>query len=107
MNNNSSDAEFYLATVTAYAPSGVKIQLDGQNQAMTKTYKMLRTGKPLAVGDRVVVMKISGTYVVLGTVNTPALKSTIYDIPTGSSTALIISRVNLLLSALRTQGIIG
>ena len=104
---NNPDVEIYLATVTEYSLSGVRIKLDGQDEAMTKRYKMLRTTRHLEVGDRVVVLKISGSYVVLGAVSAPIYKSVIYDLPTSSSTSLIVSRFNLLLSALRTQGIIG
>lgn len=57
-------AEFYLATVTAWNDSGAKIRLDGQDSAMTKAYKAICN--PVEVGARVVVMKMSGTYVVLG-----------------------------------------
>ena len=58
--------DFYLATVTAVSSNGIKFQLDGQSSAMEKEYKQLNTGKTLSVGDRVVVMKQSGTYIVLG-----------------------------------------
>lgn len=56
--------EFYLATVTAWNNSGAKIRLDGQDSAMTKAYKAICN--PVEVGARVVVMKMSGTYVVIG-----------------------------------------
>lgn len=58
--------DFYLATVTAVSSNGIKFQLDGQSSAMEKEYKQLNTGKTLSVDDRVVVMKQSGTYIVLG-----------------------------------------
>ena len=59
-------AEFYLATVSSVNSSGTKLIFDGQTAASQKRYKILGTGLPPAVGDRVVVMKHSGTYVVLG-----------------------------------------
>lgn len=60
------EAEFYLATVTAYSSNnGVKIRLDGHDSAMTKYYK---TCVPVNAGDRVVVMKYSGTFVILGAI---------------------------------------
>lgn len=65
-------AEFYLATVTAWSSAdGVAIRLDGQDAAMTKRYKTVLACMPPAVGDRVVVMKLSGTYVVLGKIGKP------------------------------------
>ena len=59
------EAEFFLATVTAWSASnGAKIRLDGQDTAMVKYYKTLCGA--VTVGARVVVMKKSGTFVVLG-----------------------------------------
>lgn len=101
-------AEFYLATVTAYSSSGVKIRLDGQSEAMTKRYKMLQVGRPVAIGERVIVMKMSGTYVVIGAVNNPISKSTIIDLPTNNtSVSLVSSRVNQILQWMRNQGMIN
>jgi len=67
------NAEFLLGTVASVSTTyGVKIQLDGQDTAMSKYYKMLMTGAGIpSVGDRVVIMKHSGTYVVLGKVGIP------------------------------------
>lgn len=66
-------AEFYLATVSGgTAGEGIKIILDGQDSAMAKPYKILVTGKsPPRSGERVLVVKISGTYIVLGAVALP------------------------------------
>lgn len=66
-------AEFILGTVTEVSQTnGIRIQLDGQNAAMSKYYKMLNTGADApGTGDRVVVMKHSGTYVVMGKIGTP------------------------------------
>lgn len=101
-------AKFYLATVTAYSSSGVKIRLDGQSEAMTKRYKMLQVGRPVAIGERVIVMKMSGTYVVIGAVNNPISKSTIIDLPTNNtSVSLVSSRVNQILQWMRNQGMIN
>ena len=59
--------EFCLATVTAYdADEGVKFQIDGQPAGMQKNYKTLMLGRALSVGARIVVMKQSGTYIVIG-----------------------------------------
>lgn len=66
-------AEFYLGTVVAWSNStGVQIRLDGQDSAMTKRYKMLMMSQPPPkVGARVVVMKQSGTYIVMGEIGNP------------------------------------
>lgn len=63
INIKSGSAEFYLATVTAVTSSGINIQLDGESQAMEKPYKRIYT---VRTGNRVLVLKMSGTYIVLG-----------------------------------------
>lgn len=63
-------AELLLATVTSSDSSGVKLVFDGQTSASQKKYRVLQTGAAIYAGDRVVVMKQSGTYVVLGAVKT-------------------------------------
>jgi len=61
------EAEFFLATVTEYNSSrGAKIRLDGQDTAMSKYYKI--TCGAVNAGDRVVVMKHAGTFIVLGAI---------------------------------------
>lgn len=65
-NEEQGKAEFYLGTVTSWswADKTVKIRLDGQDTAMSKSYKtMCGMVNP---GDRVIIMKHSGTYIVLG-----------------------------------------
>lgn len=71
MDNN---AEFLLGTVTAVSnANGIRIQIDGQDEPMTKYYKMMLTGADApSVDDRVVVMKQSGTYIILGKIGTPS-----------------------------------
>lgn len=103
-----SEVEFLLATVTSYLSTGIKIRLDGQTEEMAKRYKMLQVGKPLKAGDRVVVMKMSGTYVVLGAVDNPKYKSTIVDIPTSTTSAAVVAlKVNQILAWMRTQDMIN
>lgn len=60
--------EMFLATVAGVNSSGVLITLDGESTAMTKRYKQLKTGETLSVGNRVAVIKISGTFIVLGAI---------------------------------------
>lgn len=68
------NALFLLGTVASVSTThGVRIQIDGQDVAMSKYYKMLLTGAGApSVGDRVVIMKHSGTYVVLGRIGVPS-----------------------------------
>lgn len=56
---------FYLGTVGGVSASGVTIVFDGQTTATAKSYKRLASYSP-APGDRILAVKISGSYVVLG-----------------------------------------
>ena len=74
----SSPASFFLATVASVSgPEGLTIIPDGQTEAVPKKYKMLVSGAAPNVGDRVVVMRHSGTCVILGAIGYPD------DIPDG------------------------
>lgn len=61
--------ELILATVGSASASGVTLVLPGQTTATQKTYKMIITGESLAADDRVLVAKISGSYVVIGKID--------------------------------------
>lgn len=63
----SRNADLFLATVANVNSSGLTLILDGESEASTKRYKYMTSGyADPAAGDRVVVMKMSGTFVVLG-----------------------------------------
>lgn len=68
------ETEFFLATVAEVDDEdGISIIPEGQSAATAKKYKMLVTGADVpAAGDRVVVMKQSGTYVILGKIGVPS-----------------------------------
>ena len=53
------------ATVEYEMRKVLKIRLDGQDEAMSKLYKRLY-GFSYSAGQRVLVIKLSGTYIVLG-----------------------------------------
>lgn len=66
MKRTASWQPLYLATVGSYtAGAGATLIFDGQTTATTKRYKRLASYTP-AAGDRVLVAKISGSYVILG-----------------------------------------
>ena len=65
---STSDNNLRLATVAAAGTDGVRIQLDGQDSAGAKYYTRLLNGQTLTSGDRVLVAKLSGTYVIMGKV---------------------------------------
>jgi len=59
--------EFYLATVAAVSSGRASLTFDGETTATQKYYRHLASYSPTA-GHRVLVVKISGTYVILGRV---------------------------------------
>lgn len=63
INLQSGESTFYLATVSQVTNSGIKIQLDGETEPMEKPYKRIYT---VRVGNRVLVLKMNGTFIVLG-----------------------------------------
>lgn len=108
-----SKTEFYLGTVKAWnsvddppGTLGMQIQLDGQDSPLTKRFKMLQTSRPLHVGTRVIVMKHSGTYVVIGEYSNPISYYHPSDLSSNASLADVITRCNLILNILRHVGII-
>lgn len=67
--------DLLLATVASVTNNGLTMILDGESEATQKKYKYMTSAYPdPSVGDRVVVMRLSGTYVVLGKIgsSTPA-----------------------------------
>lgn len=66
MGDSSSVSTLILATVGSVSSSGITLRFSGQSEASEKKYKRLMTGQTLYAGDRVLVVKLSGTYVVLG-----------------------------------------
>lgn len=102
--------EFYLGTVITWGNSGnnagVQIQLDGDDAAMVKRYKMLKVCRDLPVGSRVVVMKQAGTYIVLGEIGTPFGIIRQGTLNSNATTAQIIAALNSVISVLRGQGIL-
>lgn len=61
----SSEPVLQLANVSAVQGSTAKIYFAG-GEALNKWFRVMQGGVSLAAGDRVVVARISGTYVVLG-----------------------------------------
>ena len=59
----SNSCDFYLATVTEVTDSGIRIQLDGESDPMEKPYKRIYT---VRTGNRVLVLKMNGTFIVIG-----------------------------------------
>ena len=67
--NERQPVELRLATIDSYSSSsGSTLIFDGETTATTKRYKKLSNAS-LGNGYRVLVPKISGTYIILGRVN--------------------------------------
>lgn len=98
-----------LGTVVAYdTTKGVRIQLDGEATAGDKYYRS-RKGLIAAVGDRIVLAPISGSYVVLGAVGLPARKYNMNQCPTGSNATAenCANWINTIIKALTEQGLMS
>ena len=65
---------FRLGTITAIKPQGTTVKFEGEDTASDKAYTVVQTYTP-TVSDRVVLLNISGTYVVLGSVGPPKTKT--------------------------------
>lgn len=61
--------EHYLATVVSVEAAGVALRFDGETEARTKIYRRLAAYSPTE-GDRVLMVQISGTYIVIGKIAT-------------------------------------
>ena len=59
--------ENLLASVVNIGGTGLELRLDGEENSRVKEYKCLESYVP-SVGDRVLVIAISGTYLVMGRV---------------------------------------
>lgn len=66
--NEESEAKILLATVYSASSSGVRLTFDGESTPSQKYYKRLNSVS-LSSGNRVLVVKASGTYVVLGKIS--------------------------------------
>lgn len=66
LGDSSSNPTLLLATIGSVSPDGVTLKFAWQSEESQKRYKRLMTGQTLYAGDRVLVVKLSGTYVVLG-----------------------------------------
>jgi hypothetical protein len=58
-------SNYKLATVTSTS-GGVSVQFDGETTPSTKKYKRLASYSSPTVNDRVLLVKVGGTYVIIG-----------------------------------------
>lgn len=80
---SSADVPVKLATIDpAYLGSGnPKVTFDGESTLTIKTYVYMGSGKPRA-GDRVVMLPVGRSYVIIGVIGSPAAES---SVPVGTS----------------------
>ena len=62
----SGSAEIITATVGSTSEAGTTLIFDGMDAATSKHFKRISSATGLTAGSRVLVAKISGTYIVLG-----------------------------------------
>lgn len=65
-----TDTPYRLASIETIVADGVTVQFEGEDTASDKPYTVVQSYHP-AEGDRVVMLNISGTYIVLGSVGAP------------------------------------
>ena len=61
---SENGATLLMATVGAVSSSGITLKFDGQTEATAKQYKRNKS-ITFSAGDRVLVAKVCGTYVVI------------------------------------------
>jgi hypothetical protein len=100
--------ELYLGTcITWNSETGVTIRLDGQDEPMQKKFKLMNVSRMPKVGERVIVAKMSGTYIVLGSIMNPIPIYRPADLPSTATLATVITKVNTIMLALRSVGTLG
>lgn len=101
------DVELYLATVNDITAEGATLIFDGATEATTKRFKSLRTGRGSAwAGQRVVVMKQSGTYIILGMLTGRDGYVNINKLQSNAALTTVVSRLNDLITELANKQII-
>ena len=68
-DEDTGDVTFDLATVYSVDSGGLRLIMKNQSDPTQKKYKKLSSYESPQVGDRVVLMKMSGTYVVMGSLD--------------------------------------
>ena len=101
------DVELYLATVNDITAEGATLIFDGATEATPKRFKSLRTGRGSAwAGQRVVVMKQSGTYIILGMLTGRDGYVNINKLQSNAALTTVVSRLNDLITELANKQII-
>ena len=67
---SSSNSDILPAVVTGIDSEGIGLSVNGGLENLKKKYGSLQTGYSYSIGDRVLVARVSGTYLVLGKIAT-------------------------------------
>lgn len=59
-------SELLLAIAKTRTTEGITFQLDGDDAPLEKRYKYISNGVNINANDRILVLKDSGTYIVIG-----------------------------------------
>ena len=86
--SQDQEDEIVLATIASVEAGGVKIQIDGESAAGDKVYSTNAQALFVA-GDRVKILKNSGTYIVEYVLGTPMAR---YPIPSGGSGGQVLTK---------------
>ena len=60
------ESQLFVANISEVDSTGATLILNSGMEATSKRYRHIGTGLELDKGDRVLVAKVSGTYVILG-----------------------------------------
>lgn len=86
--SQDQEDEIVLATIASVEAGGVKIQIDGDEAAGDKIYRV-NAQQMFAAGDRVKIEKNSGTYIVEYVLGNPMAR---YPIPSGGSAGQVLAK---------------
>lgn len=100
-----SETELLLGTVIGRSTEGLKIQLDGDDQPLDKLYRTMLTSHSMNAGDRIVILKMSGTYIALGVVGSPQPRYYLDPLATNATLAQCITQLNNIENILRNNQI--
>lgn len=94
---SDNEPQLLLATVSNLSSEGLLLKFDGAEEASAKRYKCLNLGRGApGTGARVVVLKMSGTYVVLGSITEPLLYYSTINLTSSATTTQIVNAINRL-----------
>lgn len=82
LQDSSQQEGFALATIAGVYDDGLTLRFDGETAAAQKHYKRLKSFVNAAEGQRVAVLNIGGSYLVLGEIG--AASGSLDDHPVGS-----------------------